>query len=384
MTPSEKRGRRPSGCRPFAQTQVRTQVRALTLLLALLAGAASAASPDVAIVRSDDERLPTPASINTELDYAQHIRPMVRLAVEQGGLRAVLDAARHGADGVVDVVCKVNIVHAEYEQGDITDWRVVKALLEIVHEWAPAARLTITEGGVWIPAEREDLIRMADHVEVGDGFETAGYRALLNDPDLAGADVRIVDLNYDEAIAVEPTGGGLVAESYWVPRTVLDADVMISVPVLKITGAVGMTVAVKNLIGIGPGLKYGWSKGSGWPPDSGNAGLWHTARTLDETITDLANVAGVDFALVDAVVGMQRARIQGDGGLPMRTNMIIAGNDLFAVDAVSARLMGMNPDDMEFLQLGRRLGLGEGRLERIQVHGDVEALARPFVKHPAD
>jgi uncharacterized protein (DUF362 family) len=308
---------------------------------------------------------------------------MVRRAVEQGGLCAVLSAARPGADGVVDVVFKVNIVHAHYERGDITDWRVVKALLEICHEWAPAARLTIAEGGVWIPPERQDVIALADFVEIGDGFETAGYRALLDDPDLAGADLRIVDLNYDEAEAVKPPGGGLVADSYWVPRTVLDAEVMISVPVMKITGAVGMTVAVKNLIGIGPGLKYGWSKASGWPPGSGN-GLWHTARTLDETITDLAGVAGVDFAVVDAIVGMEKARIVQDGGHPVRLNMVLAGNDLFAVDAVAARVMGMNPDDMEFLQLARRQGLGEGRLERIHIHGDAAAMAHPFEKNPAD
>ena len=60
------------------------------------------------------------------------------------------------------------------------------------------------------------MIALVDFVEIGDGFETAGYRALLDDPDLAGADLRIVDLNYDEAVAVavKPPGGGLVADSY--------------------------------------------------------------------------------------------------------------------------------------------------------------------------
>ncbi|MDP6015320.1 MAG: DUF362 domain-containing protein [Candidatus Latescibacteria bacterium] len=343
-----------------------------------------AQTPVVAIVRSDDRSLPSPVAPDTQLEYASHIRPMVRRAVDQGGLQAVLAAAEPGEDGLVDVVCKVNIVHAHHQQGDVTDWRVVKALLEAVHEWAPDARLTIAEGGVWIPPDRPDVIKLADFVEVGDGFATAGYRALLDDADLAGVDLRLVDLNYDEALAVTPPGGGLVAASYWVPRTVVDADVMIDVPVMKITGAVGMTVAVKNLIGIGPGLKYGWSKSTGWPPGSGNPGLWHTARTLDETITDLAGVASVDFAVVDAIVGMEMARIVDDGGHPVRMNMVLAGDDLFAVDAVAARLMGMNPDDMEFLQLGRRQALGEGRLERIRILGDVVGLARPFIKHPAD
>lgn len=104
------------------------------LLLALFLTSAQGESSTVStvsIVRSDDVALPTPVAPDSPLDYTSHIRPMVRRAVEQGGLRAVLSAARPGADGVV---FKVNIVHAHYERGDIADWRVVKALLKICHE----------------------------------------------------------------------------------------------------------------------------------------------------------------------------------------------------------------------------------------------------------
>ena len=353
----DRGGGRPWGRRPLVVLPV--------VLVALLAAPQLAnAETVVSVLRSDDPALPAPVAADQRLEYAQHIRPMVRRAVEQAGLRQLVQSATPGADGVVDVVCKVNIVHAAHVQGDITDWRVVKAVFEAVHEWAPQARLTIAEGGVWIPPER------------------TGYRDLLRDPDLAGADLRIVDLNYDDAEQRQPPGGGLVAESYWVPRTVLDAEVFISVPVLKITGSVGMTVAVKNLIGIAPGLKYGWSKSRGWPPGSGNVGLWHSSRTLDETLEVFAAVAGVDFAVVDGIVGMERGRIRADGGLAKRMNIIAAGADLLAVDAVAARLMGMNPADMEFLQLGQRRGLGVGSLDSIRVIGDLARLARPFEKRP--
>ena len=358
--------------------------RTTALVLAMAPAAWASTGPVVSVVRSDDAGLPAPVPADQPLDYAAHIRPMVRSAVEQAGLRELARAAKPGPDGVVDVVCKVNIVHVEHVQGDITDWRVVKALLEAVHEWAPKARLTIAEGGVWIPPERTDLIEQLDRVEVGDGFEAAGYRALLRDPDLAGADLRIVDLNYDDAVELEPPGGGLVAETYWVPRTVREASLLISVPVMKITGAVGMTVAVKNLIGIAPGLKYGWSKMRGWPPESGSAGLWHTPQTLDETMVDLAAVAGVDFAVVDGIVGMERERIRSQGGVPVRVNTILAGPDLLAVDAVAARLMGLNPADMEFLQLGQRRGLGVADLDRLRVRADLEDLVRRFEKNPSD
>ena len=358
--------------------------RSTALVLAMAAAAWPSTGPVVSVVRSDDAGLPAPVSPDQPLDYDAHIRPMVRAAVEQAGLRELVRAAKPGPDGVVDVVCKVNIVHVEHVRGDITGWRVVKGVLEAVHEWAPGARLTIAEGGVWIPPERTDLIRQLDQVEVGDGFEAAGYRALLRDPDLAGADLRIVDLNYDDAVEVEPPGGALAAPTYWVPRTVREASVLISVPVLKITGAVGMTVALKNLIGIAPGLKYGWPKLRGWPPESGSPGLWHAPQTLDETIVDLAGVAGVDFAVVDAIVGMERERIRKEGGTPVRVNTILAGPDPLAVDAVAARLMGLNPADMEFLQLGQRRGLGVADLDRIRVRDDLEDLVRRFEKKHQD
>jgi hypothetical protein len=84
---------------------------------------------------------------------------------------------------------------------------------------------------------------------------------------------------------VSPPGGGLVAETYFIPRTVLDCDLFIDVPVMKITGAVGMTVAMKNLIGIAPGMVYGWSKSAGFPPGGDSPGLWHSAASLDETLS---------------------------------------------------------------------------------------------------
>ena len=189
------------------------------LILAMAAAAWPSSGPVVSVVRSDDAGLPAPVSPDQPLDYDAHIRPMVRAAVEQAGLRELVRAAKPGPDGVVDVVCKVNIVHVEHVRGDITGWRVVKGILQAVHEWAPGARLTIAEGGVWIPPERTDLVRQIDQVEVGDGFEAAGYRALLRDPDLAGADLRIVDLNYDDAVEVEPPGGALAAPTYWVRQT---------------------------------------------------------------------------------------------------------------------------------------------------------------------
>ncbi len=46
-------------------------------------------------------------------------------------------------------------------------------------------------------------------------------------------------------------------------------------------------VAMKNQVGVAPGMKYGWPKKTGYPSGSGNPGLPHSNEVLGEMITDL-------------------------------------------------------------------------------------------------
>lgn len=331
-------------------------------------------APVVAVVRSDLPELPNSAPPDQELTYEQ-IEDMVGYAMTLAGIGQVVEP------GAEWVVIKPNIVNLERSgSGAITDWRVVKAVIRTVHRIAPSARFAIAEGaGGWAPPDKR---LEGISAERGDGFEVAGYRDLLDDPDLVDVDLDIVDLNFDKAVKVQVPGGGNCLSEYYIPETVLDCDVLIDVPVLKVTGVVGMTVAMKNLIGLPPGLVYGWPKMKGYPPGRGQ-GLPHTPSVLDELIVDLAALADVDFTVVDAIVGMERARIEREGGHPVRMNTVVAGRDIVAVDAVCARLMGFNPDDFEFLSLAAWRGLGTCDLEKIVVQGsDLEAVARRFEKHP--
>lgn len=214
----------------------------------------------VGLIGSDYERLEAPVSRGAELTESQ-VEDMVRQAVAMaGGLynRIAPDAEW--------VVIKPNIVELKTrESAVITDWRVVKALVKIVYEVVPQARVTIAEGGAWVPPERAAQVGESADSNVGDGFAIAGFRQLLTDPELAGIDLDIVDLNFDETAEVEVPDGGYVFPKYHVPLTVLECDFLITVPVLKIIGGVGMTNAMKNFVGIAPGLIYGWPKMRGYP-----------------------------------------------------------------------------------------------------------------------
>jgi uncharacterized protein (DUF362 family) len=343
------------------------------LLSATGAVTAGSGTSVVGLARSDNTGLRQPAPLDAELTTEQ-IEALVRRAVEEaGGLQSVIrrDAAW--------IAIKVNIVEVRLPgSGVITDSRVVRAVVKLAHEAAPSARISIVEGpGEWITPDVPGAAETGASVE--DGWAVAGYRALLTDPELAGIRLNLVDLNVDEAVLTQVPEPWYARQEYWVPKTVLTCDALIDVPVLKIIQAVGMTCAMKNFVGIAPGSKYGWPKLGG--PQG--PGLPHTTSVLDETIVDLTSLARPAFTVVDAVVGMERAKTDRHGGLPVRLNTVIAGADVVAVDATCARLIGLNPDDVEYLTLAAAKGLGQIEADRIQIKGQSLAeVGRRLEKSP--
>ncbi|MEW6756079.1 MAG: DUF362 domain-containing protein [Candidatus Latescibacterota bacterium] len=323
--------------------------------------------PRVAVVRSDYGRLAQQVAPSEDLTREQ-IEGIVRAALgELGGMEAFV------APDDQWVVIKPNIVRLSARgRGDITDAYVVWALVKMVHEVSPAARISIAEGsGGWmVPGHPEAM----DAVAATDGFANTGFREIAEDPLLAAARIDFIDLNFAEC---HPVAGRATGDAYWLPDIVNACDVFINVPVLKLTNAIGFTCAMKNMVGTMPGMRYGWPKDGGFPPGSGNPGLPnHRQGRFDEMIVDLAGMAGIDLNVVDALVGMERARIEDEGGKAKRLNTIVAGSDPVAVDAVCTYLAGFNPDDFEFITLGERLGLGVGSLESIETVGQPLAEVR--------
>ena len=49
-------------------------------------------------------------------------------------------------------------------------------------------------------------------------------------------------------------------DGFYFPRTVVEADLIVSLPKMKTHHWVGVTASMKNLYGMIPGIKYGWPK----------------------------------------------------------------------------------------------------------------------------
>ncbi len=165
-----------------------------------------------------------------------------------------------------------------------------------------------------------------------------------------------VDLNLDSLHSVPLRENYTRLGRLFFPDTILGADLIVSMPKLKTHHWVGATLALKNLFGAVPGAKYGWPK---------NVLHWRGARSIEKSIVDIALALQPGFAIVDGIEGME-----GDGplrGETVSSGVIVMGDNLTAVDATAARVMGLNPERMSYLRVMRRHGgiLSEPRIEQL-------------------
>ena len=222
-----------------------------------------------------------------------------------------------------------------------------------------------------VAAARECFLRLgAKTVIVAEGpgherdtegiVETNGLRHYLGP--LAD---KFVDLNVDDVRLVRTGTRASQVKELYLPRTVLEADFVVSMPKLKTHHWAGVTLSLKNMFGIVPGSCYGWPK---------NALHW---AGLTRSILDINSTVRPDFAIVDGIVGME-----GNGplqGVAKPCGLLVAGDDPVAVDATCARIMGLVPERIDYLAHAGLL-LGHLKIENVKQLGEsLESVRTPFV-----
>lgn len=190
-------------------------------------------------------------------------------------------------------------------------------------------------------------------------LDESGLASALNEERLPFA-----DLNYEEVRGVKNVGRVSRLQTIFLPRSVLEADLIVSMPKLKTHHWVGLTAAMKNLYGVLPGIKYGWPKN-----------VLHHAG-IPQTVVDIAATVPRTIAIVDGILAME-----GDGpimGTPKPLGLLAVSDNLAAIDATCARIIGLEPTRVSYLRLAKgRLGpLAE---RDIQQRGEAwQSLAAPF------
>ncbi len=365
--------------------------------------------PRVGLVPSAHKRLAKPVSPEHPLDY-ELVRDMVWRAIEYGRPRAgSLEAKIKPGSWVI---IKPNIVYLQpqnrnggYRTGDVTDQRVTRAVLEYVAKRSKAARITIAEGGSY----RNLTDPLNDNVVTQGGTRATAATydwgtqefpgvggtmdAMLKEFSGAypGKKFDYVDLSYDvvrdaagnprriEVPRLNGVGAFGARPDYFVTNAIRNCDFLISVPVMKVHENCGVTACFKNYVGTAPRCVYS-EPGRFW---NVNLHSQHSVDTrIDPFIADLAAFHPPDFNVVDGIRGLQYT--EHNNKLPdqmLRNNLVLAGEDTVATDAVVARLMGFQPADIDYLHMGAARGLGTYDLDAIDVVGDEpDRLSRAWIK----
>jgi uncharacterized protein (DUF362 family) len=218
------------------------------------------------------------------------------------------------------IVLKPNLVEFDPATAINTHPMIVHAAYETFRKLG-AAEVRIAEG----PGHRRATLDLAD---------AAGYFDTV--PHFEDS---FTDLNLDSVakrVIPQPVSQ---LKSLYLPHTVLDCDLLVSIPKMKTHHWAGATLAMKNLFGLVPGGVYGWPKN-----------VLHWAG-IPQTIVDLHHLFPRQFAIVDGIVGMEgNGPIQGN---PKHAGVLVAGSDVAAVDATCCRIMGIDPTKIEYLKIAR-------------------------------
>jgi uncharacterized protein (DUF362 family) len=201
----------------------------------------------------------------------------------------------------------------------------------------------------------------AERVVLGEGcygkvrptYESLGFFKLADE-----LGIEIVDFWEDEPVEVK-VGDPLARESFGIARTVLEADLIFNIPVMKIHGGESqVTLCAKNMMGC----------------IARDKSFMH--QNFDSKIIDLLGAVSPHLNIVDGIVGMEGQEIHGKA---VGANVLVAGNDFVAVDSVCTWIMGFNPGEVRHVERAGEYGFGCADPDLIDISGlSLEEVRRPF------
>ncbi len=274
------------------------------------------------------------------------------------------------------------------QQKTVKIFRVQQGTAEILKESVRDARLRekrkifvkpnmshpeYVPGVVTNPALLHDLVGLlrdsAEEVIVGESngfnypcwsaFEKTGIETAVKE---AGGTV--VNLSEDKVVEVKFQNSGSPLKRLFLPKTVLEADAVVDLPLMKTHEFTMYSGAIKNLFGCVPSNRR-----------------IYLHPYLSEVFYRLYFILKPDLTVMDARVG-----IEGNGptkGKPVNMNLMLTSDCALATDIIASKIMGLDLEEIGYLNyIARKTDLRE---EAITVKGlQVSEVARKFERPRID
>ncbi len=239
-----------------------------------------------------------------------------------GGLGFITSGSR--------VVLKPNVAWSRTpEQAANTDPRILAAMIEMCKE-AGAGKITVFEHTIDRPS-----------IQV---LAVSGIGAAARN---AGAELIYASTEKD-FVSIEVKNGKLMKQDT-IAKVVMDADVFINMPKAKHHSQTGLTLGLKNLMGV-----------------NFNRQAWHSGPDLHQYIADYATAVPIDLTVMDASRILLTNGPKGPGKIREPHEVIVSFSPV-AVDAYACGLFDLTPADIPYIVKSSELGLGESDPDKIPV-----------------
>lgn len=176
-----------------------------------------------------------------------------------------------------------------------------------------------------------------------DAYERSGIRKAVEE---AGG---VMEVMSSFKFKDTPIPNGKDIKSWQIYEDILKADVVINIPIAKHHRLAGLTLAIKNLLGVvqnRPGMH----------------------PNMAQRLADLATVVKPTLTIIDAI------RILVDNGPTggrledvKREDTVIVSTDMVAADAYATTLFGKKPSDIGYIIRAAEMGLGKANLDEIKI-----------------
>jgi uncharacterized protein (DUF362 family) len=178
-------------------------------------------------------------------------------------------------------------------------------------------------------------------------FKESGFDAVI---ERTGA----VRYCFDEVPQVEIplTHPGRLRDYLFTPEPVAKADFFVNCPKFKAHPWTTVTFSMKNYIGI---------------QDDRHRLIDHD-HALNRKVADLQYIVQPQFIAIDAIIAGEGRMLTP---IPRNMNLVVMGNNQVAIDSVCCRIIGVDPAEVEHIELAHARGFGPMDMKAIKLSGDV-------------
>lgn len=252
--------------------------------------------------------------------------------------------AKSGLQGKKRVFIKPNLSHPEYLPGVVTSPELMQKLVGLLRD-----------------KNSEVVIGESDgfNYPCWTAFDKTGVEKAVK-----AAGGTVINLSEDKVVEVKfHTKTPL--KRLFLPKTILDADAVVDLPLMKTHEFMAYSGAIKNLFGCVPSKKR-----------------IYLHPYLPEVFYRLYTLFKPQLTIMDARVG-----IEGNGptkGKPVKMNLMLTGNDALAIDVVAARVMMLNWKETYLNYIAKKVCFEEKKInkEGLQVSEVAHRFETPHIDLP--